>query len=57
LKNIKGRFLISYNDSTEAKKLFKNYYINYADTTYEHTGMVGKRVKKEMLISNYDPFN
>lgn len=57
LKNIKGRFLISYNDSTEAKKLFKNYYINYADTTYEHTNTVGKRIKKEMLISNYDPFN
>jgi DNA adenine methylase len=57
LKNIKGRFLISYNDSTEAKKLFKNYYINYADTTYENTKTIGKRVKKEMLISNYDPFN
>ena len=56
LKNIKGKFLLSYNDSLEAKQLFKNYYINYANTSYEHTKNIDKRKKKEMLISNYDPF-
>ena len=55
LKNIKGRFLLSYNDSIEAKQLFKNYYINYVSTIYEHTKSIGKRKSKEMLISNYDP--
>ena len=57
LKNIKGRFLLSYNDSVEAKKLFKNYYINYVTTHYEHTKSIGKRKTKEMLISNYDPLH
>lgn len=57
LKNIKGKFLLSYNDSIEAKNLFKNYYINYVDTTYTHTNHLPDRIKKEMLISNYDPFN
>jgi hypothetical protein len=55
LKNIKGKFLLSCNDSLEAKQLFKNYYINYANTSYEHTKNIGKRKRKEMLISNYDP--
>jgi DNA adenine methylase len=42
LKNIKGKFLLSYNDSLEAKQLFKNYYINYANTSYEHTKNIDK---------------
>jgi len=54
LKNIKGKFLISYNDSKEAKELFKDFNINYENTTYEHTKHVAKRIKKEMLISNYN---
>jgi DNA adenine methylase len=54
LKNIKGKFLISYNDSKDAKKYFRGYNINYENTVYEHTKQIGKRIKKEMLISNYN---
>jgi DNA adenine methylase len=54
LKNIKGKFLISYNDSKEAKELFKDYKINYIDTYYADTSNGGQtRLKKEMLIRNY----
>ena len=53
LSKIKGRFLISYNDSKEAKQLFKDYYIKYVYTTYEHTAYTEKRRKREMLIANY----
>lgn len=56
LKNIKGKFLISYNNSEEAKKLFKDYNINYIKTTYVDPIKGGNnRDVKEMLISNYDP--
>jgi DNA adenine methylase len=54
LKNIKGKFLISYNDSKEAKNLFKDYKINYINTYYADTYKGGQtRLKKEMLIRNY----
>jgi DNA adenine methylase len=49
VKNIKGKFLISYNDSQEARKLFKNYNISYENTKYR----INHTIKKEMLISNY----
>ncbi len=53
LSKIKGKFLISYNDSKEAKQLFKDYYIKYVYTTYENTAYTEKRRKREMLIANY----
>lgn len=54
LKNIKGKFLISYNYSKEAKELFKNYNIKYVKTTYVDPSKGGNDIiKKEMLISNY----
>jgi DNA adenine methylase len=55
LKNIKGKFLISYNDSKEAKELFKNYNIKYIKTTYRLDPSKGgyDKIIKEMLISNY----
>ena len=54
LKNIKGKFLISYNDSKEAKNLFKDYKINYIKTFYSDSVKGGQtRIKKEMLIRNY----
>jgi DNA adenine methylase len=54
LKNIKGRFLLSYNNSTEAKELFKNYKIKYLKTKYSDPIKGGAvRIKTEMVISNY----
>jgi len=48
LKNIKGKFLLSYNESEMATELFKDYYINYDTTIY-----VGHKKKTEIIISNY----
>jgi DNA adenine methylase len=56
LKNTKGKWLLSYNNSEEAKKLFKNFYINQVTTQYTHPlkgGMPRKTI--ELLISNYQP--
>jgi DNA adenine methylase len=55
MKNIKGKFLISYNDSKKTKELFKNYYIHYETTKYEGSHQLGSTVRnvKELLISNY----
>jgi len=50
LKNIKGKFLLSYNDSLEAKQLFKNYYINYANTSYEKTKNIDRRIEKKRNV-------
>jgi DNA adenine methylase len=54
IKNIKGKFLLSYNNSEEAKKLFKNYNINTIKTKYTNPKKGSQdRVVKELLISNY----
>lgn len=53
LKNIKGKFLLSYDDDEQTKQLFKDYRINYVDTVYNRTQNIGNRTKKEILISNY----
>jgi DNA adenine methylase len=55
LKNIKGKFLLSYNNSTKAKELFKNYKIKYIKTKYVNPikGGSGSIIKTEMVISNY----
>jgi DNA adenine methylase len=51
LKNIKGKFLISFNLSKEATEVFKDYNIYRVKTTYTSAG---KQVPKiELLISNY----
>ena len=53
LKNIKGKFLLSYNDSPNIRELFKNYKIETIKTIYEQTQNTEKRIKNELLISNY----
>jgi len=55
LDNIKGLFLMSYNDSDEARRLFKDYNIYEVKTKYADTQSGSQtRKKKELLISNYD---
>jgi DNA adenine methylase len=55
LKNIKGRFLISYNDSKDAKKIFKGYNISYIKTKYSNPSEGSQlRPIKEMIIRNYE---
>ena len=53
LSNIKGFFMLSYNDSPKIRKLFKGYKIRTISTRYEHTQNTEKRIKKEVYITNY----
>ena len=53
VKNIKGKFLISYDDDKEAKDLFKNFKIVKVKTLYIQTQNIDRRTITEILISNY----
>jgi DNA adenine methylase len=53
LKNIKGKFLFSYDDNKEVKQLFKDFKIINVITTYIHTQNIEKRKVKEIIIKNY----
>lgn len=54
MKNIKGKFIISYNDSKEAKELFKNYNIKKIKTKYTKGTEGGQHHERtELIITNY----
>ena len=58
LKNIKGKFIISYNDSKEARELFKDYNIDKIKTKYTTTHYLkddkkGTLDKTEIIITNF----
>ena len=54
MKNIKGYFIISYNDSKEAKDLFKDFNIRKIQTKYTKGTEGGHRhTKTELIITNY----
>lgn len=53
VKNIKGKFLISYDDNKEIKELFKDFKIIKVYTIYQHTHNIEHRKKTELLIKNY----
>lgn len=54
LNNIQGLFLLSYNNSDQARILFKNYNIKVKKTKYTKGNEGGQHhVKTELLISNY----
>jgi DNA adenine methylase len=53
IKNIKGRFMISYNDSPNIRNTFKEYNIMTTTTQYSGTQHVGKRKVSEVIITNY----
>tara|TARA_R110000851_G_scaffold248187_1_gene400689 strand:+ start:6 stop:830 length:825 start_codon:yes stop_codon:yes gene_type:complete len=53
LKNIKGKFLLSYDDVPEAKKIFKNFNIIRVATKHSD-GKGGQTLDRcELLIANY----
>jgi DNA adenine methylase len=54
LKNIKGKFLLSFDNNDKVKELFKNYNISVVKTKYEKTNFLENREKEELLIYNYD---
>lgn len=51
LSNIKGKFLLSYNDHESIREIFKNYNIIEIEELY--TSGPQKIIKKELLIKNY----
>jgi len=56
LKNIKGKFLLSYNVSDDAKRLFNKYNIYEVKTKYTNPFEGGRsRTVVELLICNYEP--
>ncbi len=55
LKDIKGRFMLSYNDSDKIRDIFKDYTINTIGSCYSsNDGDKSKRKKvTELIIKNY----
>lgn len=51
IKNIKGKFMISYNDSENIRNIFKNYNIKNISTFYEKRN--GRNKINELIITNY----
>ena len=52
IKNIKGKFILSYNNTPEITELFKDYKIKKIKTTYELSGTRNPNIT-ELLISNF----
>ena len=54
LTGIKGKFIMSINDTKEIRDLYKDFHIESANTSYTLAG--GNRTKKvrELLIMNYE---
>jgi DNA adenine methylase len=56
LKNIKGRFLLSYNDSSNIRNIFKEFNIKGITTVYAgYTQGQKRRTVNELIITNYTP--
>ncbi len=53
IKNIKGKFMISYNDSENIRTLFKDFFIMNIQTQYTNTQYVKPRQVNEIVITNY----
>jgi DNA adenine methylase len=53
LRKIKGKFMLSYDDNDEIKELFKDYHINFIETSYANTQYIERRKKNEIIITNY----
>ena len=53
LKNIKGKFLLSYNDSENIRNIFKEFDKHQIKTKYSRTQYIKERPKTELIIKNY----
>lgn len=53
IKNIKGRFILSYNNSDNIKNLFSKFNIYFIQTEYNNTTAKDKQKLQELLISNF----
>lgn len=52
LSSIKGKFLLSLNDTPEIRRIFSRFYISTVDLVYTARKNPGKKYT-ELLISNY----
>lgn len=52
LKNIKGKFVISYNDCEVVRDLYKDFKIKRIKTKYS-LNAASKRSANELIITNY----
>ncbi len=56
LKGIKGKFMMSLNDTKEVRATFRGFHIETVTTTYNTAASVGGKKKvTELLIMNYKP--
>jgi len=53
LGRIKGKFVLSYNDSPKIRELYQNYQIIAAERFDNLTAKAGGKVYKEIMIKNY----
>ena len=53
LKNIKGRFLLSINDSPNIRNIFKDFKITSLEVRGAGSKYIGEKNRKELLIKNY----
>lgn len=53
LKNIKGKFLLTINDSDNIRKLFKDFYIKRITIKAKGNHGIGESDRKELIITNY----
>lgn len=52
---IKGKFLLSINDTQAIRSLFKDFYIDSVSTNYMAAGGSKQKKVRELLISNFEP--
>jgi site-specific DNA-adenine methylase len=55
LSGIKGKFIMSINDTPEIRKLYKGFHTEVVATTYSAGGANKKKSVNELLIMNYQP--
>ncbi len=53
LKKIKCKFLLSINDSTEIREIFKDFKISGLSVEGGGNKTIGVNTRKELLIKNY----
>jgi len=53
LGRIKGKFVLSYNDSPKIRELYQNYQIIAAERFDNLTARAGGKVYKEIIVKNY----
>lgn len=54
-KHVKGKVLISFNDSPEVRSIFQKhgYFLKSLSTSYNATNQVPRQTKEELLITNF----